>query len=90
MGSRIGGSGTIVLRAGGNAHVVTTAIGLAYVGMRPRTGPWIRWAGHLVGARIVALVNRSRDDPRDWPAILGLEVELLGAARAAFDVVTDH
>lgn len=90
MGSRIGGSGTIVLRAGGNAHVVTTAIGLGYVGMRPRTDPWIRWAGHLVGARIVASVNRSRDDSRDWSATLGLEVELLGAARAVFDVVTDR
>jgi len=51
--SRIGGAVSIVLRAGGNAHVFTTALGAGYVGSWPREDPWIRWLGHLVGGRIV-------------------------------------
>jgi hypothetical protein len=86
--SRIGGAGTIVLRAGGNAHVITTALGVGYVGSWPRTDPWVRWAKHLVGARIVASVNRSLDDPRDWSATFGLEVEPLGVVHAVLDLVT--
>jgi|GEM_PF-1544637 len=88
MASRIGGAGSIVLRAGANAHVVTAALGVGYVGMWPREDPWIRWAGHLVGGRIIASVNRSRDDARDWSATIGLEVEPIGALHAVFDIVT--
>lgn len=88
MSSRIGGAGSIVLRAGANAHVVTAAVGVGYVGMWPREDPWIRWAGHLVGGRIIASVNRSRDDARDWSATIGLEVEPIGALHAVFDIVT--
>jgi hypothetical protein len=88
LASRIGGAGTIVLRAGGNAHVVTTALGVGYVGSWPRDDPWIRWAGHLVGARLVASMNYSLDDPRDWSATIGVEVEPIGAVHAVVDVVT--
>ncbi|HEY5920988.1 MAG TPA: hypothetical protein VIV11_04925 [Kofleriaceae bacterium] len=85
-GSRIGGSGSLVLRAGGNAHVVTGALGFGYVGSFPRYDPWIRWARHVVGARVVASMNRSMDDPRDWSATVGLEVEPIGVVRAVLDL----
>lgn len=88
LSSRIGGAGTIVLRAGGNAHVITTALGVGYVGSWPRDDPWIRWAKHLAGARIVASLNRSLDDPREWSALFGLEVEPLGAVHAVLDLAT--
>lgn len=90
VASRIGGAGSIVLRAGGNAHVITTALGVGYVGSWPRDDAWVRWAGHVVGARIVASVNRSADDSRDWSATIGLEVEAFGAAHGLFDVVTSR
>jgi hypothetical protein len=86
--SRIDGSGSLVLRAGGNAHVVTTALGFGYVGSWPRYDPWIRWARHVVGARLVATMNRSLDDPRDWSATLGLEVEPIGVVHAVLDLAT--
>jgi hypothetical protein len=87
--SRIGGAGSVVLRAGGNAHVVTGALGVGYVGSWPDPDPWIRWAGHVVGARIVASVNHSLDDPRDWSATIGLEVEPIGAVHAVLDLAKD-
>jgi hypothetical protein len=85
--SRIDGTGSLVLRAGGNTHVVTGALGLGYLGSWPRHDPWIRWARHVVGARLVASVNRSLDDPHDWSATVGLEVEPIGAVHAVIDVV---
>jgi len=83
--SRIGGEGSIVLRAGGNAHVVTGALGFGYVGSHG--DPWPRWARHVVGARVVASLNRSLDDPRDWSATLGLEIDPIGAIHAVLDFV---
>jgi hypothetical protein len=77
--SRIGEAGSVVLRAGGNGHVVTGALGVGYVGSWPRSDPWIGWAGHVVGGRVVVLMNRSLDDPRDWLATLVLELEPIGA-----------
>jgi hypothetical protein len=88
--SRIGGAGSLVLRAGGNARVVTGALGLGYVGSFPRRDPWLRWADHVVGARIVASVNRSLEDPRDWSVTVGVEVEPIGAVRALLARVADH
>jgi hypothetical protein len=90
LDSRIGGSTSIVLRAGGNAHVFTTAFGFGYVGSFRRSDPWVRWAGHLIGARMVTSVNQSLDDPREWSMTLGLEIEPLGAVHAAFDIATGH
>jgi len=86
--SRIGGAGTVVVRAGGNGHVVTTALGFGYVGSWPSSDPWIGWAGHLVGARIVTSVNHSLDDPRDWSATIGFEIEPIGALHAVLDLAT--
>jgi hypothetical protein len=83
--SRIGGAGSLVLRAGGNEHVVTGALGFGYVGSRG--DPWPSWARHVVGARVVVSMNRSLDDPRDWSALLGLEVEPIGAVHAVIDLV---
>lgn len=89
LASRIGGAGSVVLRAGGNAHVVTGALGFGYVGSEQRR-PWIPWLGHDVGARVVASVNRSLDDPRDWSATIGFEVEPIGAVRAVVDLATER
>ncbi|HSN25763.1 MAG TPA: hypothetical protein VLT45_05740 [Kofleriaceae bacterium] len=86
--SRIGGTGSLVVRAGANAHVITGALGFGYVGSWPRFDPWVGWARHVVGARLVLSVTRERDAPRDWSATLGLEIEPLGLAHAVFDIVT--
>ena len=87
-GSRIGRTGSLVLRAGANDRIVTGAVGFGYVGSFPRYDPWIGWARHVVGARVVVSVNRAIDEPHDWSATLGLEVEPIGAAHALFDLVT--
>jgi hypothetical protein len=84
--SRIGGAGSVVLRAGGNGHLVTGAVGFGYVGSFPRSDPWLHWASHVVGARIVASMNHSLDDPRDWSATIGLEIEPIGAVHAVLDL----
>jgi hypothetical protein len=84
------GSGTLVLRAGGNAHVFTAGIGMGYVGSFARTDPWVKWAKHVVGARFVTSVNRSLDDPRDWSATFGLEVEPLGLLQAVFAFASEN
>jgi hypothetical protein len=86
--SRIGGTGSLVLRAGANAHVVTGAVGFGYVGSFPRIDPWIRWARHVVGARVVVSVTRALDAPDDWSATVGLEVDPIGAVHALVDLVT--
>lgn len=86
--SRIGATGSVVVRAGGNAHVVSGALGFGYVGSWPRVDPWIGWARHVVGARVVASMTRALYDPRDWSATVGLEIEPLGLAHAAIDLVT--
>jgi hypothetical protein len=86
--SRIDGSGSLVLRAGGNAHVVSTALGFGYVGSWPRHDPWIPWARHVVGARLVAAMNRSLDDPREWSATVGVEIEPIGVVHAVLDLAT--
>ena len=86
--SRIGGAGSLVLRAGGNTRVITAAVGFGYVGSYPNGDPWVSWARHVVGARVMLSVNRAATDPRDWSATLGLEVAPSGALHALFDVVT--
>ncbi len=84
---RIYGGGSLVLRAGGSASVMTGAIGFGYVGARPRSRPWVSWARHAVGGRVVVSMNRSLDDPRDWSALVGLEVEPLGLVHGLVDVI---
>ena len=88
--SRIGRAGSLVLRAGGNARVVTGALGFGYVGTFPRFDPWIRWARHVVGARAIVSFDRSLDEPRHWSATVGLEIEPLGALHGLYDIVTDR
>lgn len=75
------GSGGLVLRAGANKHIVTTAIGFGYLGSWSRSDPWLGFASHVVGVRVVALVNRSLDNSRDWSATLGVEVDPIGAVQ---------
>lgn len=83
------GSGGLVLRAGANKHVVTTAIGFGYLGSWSRSDPRGGLATHVVGVRVVALVNRSLDDSRDWSATLGVEVDPIGAVQYAVHRVFD-
>jgi hypothetical protein len=35
-------------------------------------------------------VNRSLDDPREWSATFGIEVEPLGVLHAVLDLATDR
>ena len=86
--SRIGGTGSIVVRAGANTRIVTGAVGVGYVGSFPRHDPLVPWARHVVGARVVLSVNRSLDARRDWSATVGLELDPIAAARAFVDLVT--
>jgi hypothetical protein len=81
-------AGSLVLRLGANTRVVTAALGVGFVGAQPSSDPWIRWARHVVGARVVLSVNRAIDEPHDWSATVGLEVEPIGAIRAVVDAVT--
>jgi hypothetical protein len=84
-GSRIGGAGSLVLRAGTNARVITGALGFGYVGSYPRSDPWIRRARHVVGARVVLSVNRAIERPHEWSATIGLEVEPIGVVHALLE-----
>ena len=85
--SRIGGAGSLVLRAGGNTRVITAAVGFGYVGSFASVDPWIGWARHVVGARVMLSVNRGAEDPREWSATGGLEVEPIGVLHAAWNRV---
>jgi hypothetical protein len=64
---------------------VTGELGLGYVGSFARLHPWVTWARHEVGGRLVMTMNRSTDDARDWSMTIGLEVEPLGLLQAAYD-----
>jgi len=86
--SRIGGAGSLVLRAGGNTRVITAALGFGYVGSFANSGPWVSWARHVIGARVMLSVNRGAEDPREWSATVGLEVEPIGALHAMYNLVT--
>jgi hypothetical protein len=80
------GSGGIVLRAGGNGSVVTGAIGFGYTGSWARSDPWISWARHAVGVRVVASMTRSS---QEWSTTVGVELEPIGALQALVGLVTD-
>jgi hypothetical protein len=53
------GTGGVLLRAEGNTHVVTAALAFGYVGSWSRSDPWISFARHVVGVRLVVSMNRS-------------------------------
>jgi hypothetical protein len=78
---RRGGEGILAIRAGGNAHVVTGAIAYGYLAPWTRWGPWDGATRYMIGVRVVASATRSVDDPRDWTATAGIELEPVGAAR---------
>lgn len=78
----------LVLRAGAGLHVITGAIGVGYVGAWPRRDPWIHSARHVVGGRLVVSTNRSTDDPRDWSATIGVEVDPTAIVHAVLDLAT--
>jgi hypothetical protein len=80
------GSGGLVLRAGGNGDVITGAIGFGFTGSWARTDPWISWARHAVGARVVVSMTRSSTE---WSTTAGIELEPIGALQALVGLVTD-
>jgi len=82
------GSGVLVLRAGANAHVITTALGFGYVGSWSRTDPWIPSIGHVIGARLVGSLTKSLDDPRDWSVTVGIEVDPIGVVTSIYHLVS--
>ena len=69
-------------------RIITGALGFGYLGSFPSYDPWISWARHVVGARVVVSVNRAIDTPHDWSATLGLEVDPISAVHALYDLVT--
>lgn len=75
------GEGILALRAGGNRDRVTAQIAYGYLApwnlFRPQRGA----TRYMIGVRFAGSVTRSIDDPRDWSATVGLEVEPLGALR---------
>jgi hypothetical protein len=75
------GRGILSIRAGGNAHVVTGAIAYGYLAPWKLWGPWDGATRYVIGVRAVASVTRSVDDPREWTATAGLELEPVGAFR---------
>jgi hypothetical protein len=75
------GRGILALRAGGNGRVVTAAIAYGYLAPWKLWGPWDGSSRYMIGVRLVASATRSVDDPRDWSATAGIEVEPFGALR---------
>jgi hypothetical protein len=81
------GTGSIVLRLGANPNVIAGELGIGYVGSW--NPPSIHWLRHVAGARVVLSVNRAIDQPHDWSATVGLEVEPIGLIHALYDLATD-
>lgn len=75
------GEGTLQVRAGGNAHVGTAALAYGYLAPWSLSGPWEGASRYMIGVRLVVSATRSLDDPHDWSATVGLEVEPIGALR---------
>jgi hypothetical protein len=75
------GDGTLQVRAGGNAHVVTAALAYGYLAPWSLFGPWEGASRYMIGVRLVVSATRSLEDPYDWSATVGLEAEPIGALR---------
>jgi hypothetical protein len=76
------GQGILAVRAGANLDRVTAQIAYGYLApwnlFRPsRGGP----ARYMIGARVAGSFTRSIEDPTDWSATLGLEIEPFGTLR---------
>ena len=75
------GEGLLTVRGGGNHDVITGAISWGY------RCPWALFdyqgdrSLYMIGARVVVAATRAIDDPHDWTATIGLEVEPVGALR---------
>jgi len=75
------GEGLLAVRAGGNRDVMTAAVSYGY---RAPWRLWGNWSGptrYMIGVRLVAAATRAVDDPNDWSATFGVEVEPIGAIR---------
>jgi hypothetical protein len=75
------GEGVVSLRAGGNFDVITGAIAYGYLAPWNLWGRWDGATRYMIGVRVVASVTRAVDDPREWTATAGLELEPVGALR---------
>jgi hypothetical protein len=80
------GEGVWTLRGGGGRDHMTAALAWGYRCPWKLWGPYTRGSRYEIGARFVLAATRAYDDPRDWTATLGLEVEPVGALRYVFGV----
>ncbi len=75
------GSSAITLRAGANPDVRSAQLGLAYRAPWDLFGPRPRASRYVIGVGLVATITQNRIDPKDWSALVGIELEPLGAIR---------
>lgn len=75
------GKSAVSLRAGGNPELWTGQVGLSYRAPWKLFGDQPRGSRYMIGVGIVATATRSRVDPDDWSATLGIELEPVGALR---------
>ncbi|MFT3696101.1 MAG: hypothetical protein QM831_23385 [Kofleriaceae bacterium] len=66
---------TLVVRAGGGAHVFTAGLGFGWTDTHPE------WAHHVFGPRVMTTFDHSTDDPRAWSLTIGLEVDPIGVVQ---------
>ncbi|MDQ3369973.1 MAG: hypothetical protein M3680_31530 [Myxococcota bacterium] len=75
------GTGIVAVRVGATPDVRTASIAYGYSAPWRLWGPWSGTSRYMIGVRVVATATRAHDDPRDWKATLGIEVEPIGALR---------
>jgi hypothetical protein len=75
------GKSAVSLRAGGNPDLWTGQVGVHYRAPWNLFGDQPRGSRYMIGVGIVATATRSRIDPQDWSATIGLEFEPVGALR---------
>lgn len=75
------GTGIVSLRVGGTPEVGTASLAYGYSAPWRLWGPWRGSTRYLIGVRFVGTVTRAHDDPDDWKATVGVEVEPIGALR---------
>jgi len=75
------GQSAITLRAGANPDIQSAQLGFAYRAPWDLYGPRPRASRYMIGVGIVGTVTQSRHDSHDWSALVGLELEPLGAIR---------
>jgi hypothetical protein len=75
------GKSAITARAGANPDVRTAQLGVAYRAPWDLFGARPRGSRYMIGVGLVATATQSRIDPHDWSAIVGIELEPVGAIR---------